>query len=273
MSNVAPLLSAENVIAGLNEVRLLDATKDGRAVFEGEHVKTARYIDLEDDLTGEVDPANGGRHPLPTTDAWTATVKRLGITPSDHVVVYDRHGGGLAAARAWWMFRATGFACSVVDGGFDALQTAGAPLQTGRETSTPSAFLKPLQFASPQTTLSEVREGRALLVDARAEERFRGEHEPLDPIAGHIPGARNRFWKQNLDSRGHFLSPHVLREQWIALLAQQLPGDCVHQCGSGVTACHNLLALEIAGLFGGSLYVGSFSEWCHHEQVATTEST
>ncbi len=264
-----PLISASDVVTRREELCLLDATKDGRTRFEEEHVKGAQYVDLETDLTGPVDPADGGRHPLPAPESFAKTIGRLGIPSDRPIAIYDRHGGGLAAARAWWMLRAWGFRASVVDGGLDALRDAGAPLAAGAVTPTPSAHA-PRAFSLPQVTIARVREGVPLLIDARAEPRFRGEVEPLDPVAGHIPGAQNRFWKHNLDNNGRFLSPEELRKRWIPLLGDHPPSNVVHQCGSGVTACHNLLALEIAGLGGGALYVGSFSEWCRHEPIVTT---
>jgi thiosulfate/3-mercaptopyruvate sulfurtransferase len=240
---------------------LVDVSAGARAHAQG-HLPGAFHADLERDLSGAKTGRNG-RHPLPTREAFAATVARWGVKPGAAVVCYDDQGGAYAA-RAWWMLRWIGHdEVAVLDGGkaawaaaggaleqtMPALQTDAAPYPIGR-TSMPTVQADQLLSASALRTI----------VDARAGERFRGEVEPLDPVAGHIPGARNRFYKDNLAADGHFKPAAELRQVFASI-----DGDAarvVHQCGSGVTACHNLLAMEHAGLKGSALYPGSWSEWC-----------
>lgn len=231
------------------------------------HLPGAHHLHLDRDLA---DPAaaqgrSRGRHPLPTREAFAATVGRLGITPASAVVVYDRQDGAFAA-RAWWMLRWLGHdRVAVLDGGLTAWVASGGALAAEVPVAR-AAPPYPLVAASPMPTVDagalQAALGRVRLVDARAAPRFRGEVEPLDPVAGHIPGALNRPYKDNLDAQGRFLGADALRAAFEPLLAGQPPGAVVHQCGSGVTACHNLLAMEAAGLRGAVLYPGSWSEWC-----------
>ncbi|WP_295645004.1 sulfurtransferase [uncultured Methylibium sp.] len=232
------------------------------------HLPGAHYLHLDRDLADHAPPADGrfrGRHPLPTPAAFALTLGRLGITPSSAVVLYDRQGG-VYAARAWWMLRWMGHReVAVLDGGVAAWQAAGGALDDAAPAATAGtvyavaddAMMPTIDAAALQASLGGVR-----LLDARAPERFRGEVEPLDPVAGHIPGALNRPFKDNLDAQGRFLARDALRAAFEPLLAGRPPGEVVHQCGSGVTACHNLLAMEAAGLPGSVLYPGSWSEWC-----------
>ncbi len=232
------------------------------------HLPGAHYLHLDRDLADHTPPADGrfrGRHPLPTREAFARTLGRLGIAPSSAVVLYDRQGG-VYAARAWWMLRWMGHhEVAVLDGGLAAWQAAGGTI----DEAPPVAVAGPAYPLAPDAAMPTVSAaalqaalGRVRLLDARAAERFRGEVEPLDPVAGHIPGALNRPFKDNLDARGRLLAPTALREAFAPLLAGRPAGDVVHQCGSGVTACHNLLAMEVAGLPGSVLYPGSWSEWC-----------
>lgn len=231
------------------------------------HLPGAHYLHLDRDLADHAPPADGrfrGRHPLPTRRAFALTLGRLGVTPGGAVVIYDRQGG-VYAARAWWMLRWMGHRdVAVLDGGVAAWQAAGGALDDAVPVAAPTT---PYPFDEPDMPTIEAAPlgaalGRVRLLDARAPERFRGEVEPLDPVAGHIPGALNRPFKDNLDAQGRFLAPAVLRAAFEPLLAGRPPGEVVHQCGSGVTACHNLLAMEAAGLPGSVLYPGSWSEWC-----------
>jgi len=243
---------------------LADATAGERA-HRAAHLPGAPYAHLERDLSAAPTGRNG-RHPLPERAAFAATVARLGITPATQVVVYDRQQS-MFAARLWWMLRWLGHApVAVLDGGLAAWQAIGGPLESGPVTpqpqpaypigSVPSALAPTLDAAALQSQL-----GQLALIDARAPERFRGDVEPLDARAGHIPGACNRFFKDNLGADGRFKPTSVLREEFTALLQSQPAGAVVHQCGSGVTACHNLLAMAVAGLDGAALYPGSWSEW------------
>lgn len=239
---------------------LTDPAAGARAFAQG-HLPGARHADLDRDLSAGRNGSNG-RHPLPTREAFAATVTRWGVHPGVPVVCYDNQGGAYAA-RAWWMLRWLGHdEAAVLDGGRAAWLDAGGRLDTAPADAPASAAPYPLSEATmPTVPAAELLAllGKLTVVDARSAERFRGEVEPLDPVAGRIPGARNRFHKDNLRADGRFRSPAELRA---AFEAFGEPTACVHQCGSGVTACHNLLAMEHAGLTGSALYPGSWSEWC-----------
>ncbi|MCA9574283.1 MAG: sulfurtransferase [Myxococcales bacterium] len=259
---------------------LLDARSgpDARARYLAEHLRGARFVDLESDLSAPDDPARGGRHPLPPIARWAETLGRLGIGPDDDVVVYDDMGGANAAARAWWMLRAAGHTrVAVLDGGWAAARAAGLPCESGEAHWDGKAPYPTAAYALPTVDLAGVEAAQAtgtrVLVDVRSAPRYRGEEEPIDPVAGHIPGALNHPLTQHLGPDGRFLPPAELRAQYEALLQGCPASDLVLSCGSGVTACHGLLALEHAGLPGAALYVGSFSEWCRVRPVATSRET
>lgn len=234
----------------------------GREAYNTGHILGAIYVDLDRDLSAAKTGSNG-RHPLPSPAEWARTQQRLGIDPKTSVIAYDNHGS-VYASRLWWMLRASGHAqVQVLDGGLSAWN--------GSIGTTPPV-VKPLEAAiPPQDWIDSVpvnaieqwltdSQGQCI-VDARAEDRFRGENETLDPVGGHIPGALNRFFKHNL-SAGQFKSPEILRAEFKSLLGSTAAQNVIHQCGSGVSACHNLLAMELAGLSGSRLYAGSWSEWC-----------
>ncbi len=266
-----PLIQAaelQALLQTLAPVVVLDASFDladtsaGLAAFKAAHIPGAVYVHLDADLSGARTGRNG-RHPLPERATFAATAGRLGITPATQVVVYDRHGA-MYAARAWWMLRWLGHtAVAVLDGGLAAWQAAGLPVASGDaapETQPPYPATEPC-VATLDADELRARLGTLPLLDARAPERFRGDTEPLDTQAGHIPGARNRFFKDNLASDGRFKPADVLRTDFTALLGDRAGGSVVQQCGSGVTACHNVLAMDVAGLHGSVLYAGSWSEW------------
>jgi len=238
---------------------LVDAAAGARAHAQG-HLPGAFHADLDRDLSSAKTGRNG-RHPLPSRETFARTVARWGVKPGVAVVCYDDQGGAYAA-RAWWMLRWIGHDdVAVLDGGKAAWLAAGGALETQLPLTDATATAYPLGAASMPTLQADALLGQSThtIVDARAAERFRGEVEPLDPVAGHIPGARNRFHKDNLGAGGLFKPAAELRAAFLALQAD--PSRVVHQCGSGVTACHNLLAMEHAGLKGSSLYPGSWSEW------------
>lgn len=238
----------------------------GRAAYEAGHIPGARFAHLDQDLSDQRPGPNGefrGRHPLPEREAFIETLRQLGIDDDTQVVAYDAHGG-MFAARLWWMLRWVGHeTVAVLDGGLQAWQAQGYPLST--EAAPPphggiSARPALTETVNAADILADLSHPSRTIVDARAPDRFRGENETLDPVGGHIPGARNRFFKDNLQADGRFKPAEQLRDEFSAFIAS--PRQSVMQCGSGVTACHNLLAMEIAGMEGAALYPGSWSEWC-----------
>ena len=242
-------------------------TQAGERDWRAAHVPGSRYLHLDHDLAGAKAGAEGvfrGRHPLPERAAFAATLGRCGITPATQVVALDAQGG-MYAARLWWMLRWMGHsAVAVLDGGLAAWRAAGGAL----DASVPLPIVQPVPYPALPALVDSIdvealaaRLGRVRLIDARAAERFRGEIEPLDAAAGHIPGALNRCFKDNLDAGGRFKPAAQLRTEFEPLLGGQGAAQVVHQCGSGVTACHNLLAMEHAGLTGSVLYPGSWSDW------------
>jgi thiosulfate/3-mercaptopyruvate sulfurtransferase len=242
----------------------LTDTEAGQRAWQQAHLPGAHYLHLDRDLSGDHQDAQErfrGRHPLPDRAALAARLGQCGIGPATSVVCYDAQGGPYAA-RAWWLLGWLGHEdVAVLDGGVAAWRAAGGAL----ETTTPNAVTAPMRYPLRAPALSTLEAdavraglGRLNLVDARAGERFRGEVEPLDRAPGHIPGARNRFFKDNLAADGRFQDAATLARAWRPLAAR---GEVVHYCGSGVTACHNLLAIAHAGLGLGVLYPGSWSEW------------
>ena len=260
-----------------DDVLVLDASFDlvnpqaGALMHRAAHVPGAIHIDLECDLSGSRSGRNG-RHPLPLPQAFAARMAALGADESMTIIVCDRNGG-MYAARLWWMLRWVGHAdVAVLDGGLAAWQGAGGavesgpvpPRQQGRF-GVRAALESTIDFAAVRAGLGSAPR---LIVDARAVDRFRGENETLDPVAGHIPGAVNRYFRDNLNANGRFKPVEQLRAEWMAVLGRRAASDLVQQCGSGVTACHNLLALHAAGLGGSVLYPGSWSEWCAQDGAA-----
>jgi thiosulfate/3-mercaptopyruvate sulfurtransferase len=253
---------------------LADATAGERA-YAAAHIPGAAYLHIDRDLSAakRPDPTTGrdprGRHPMPDRARFAARIGSLGVTPGVQVVVVDRQGG-MFAARAWWLLRWLGHRpVALLDGGLAAWQAAGGAVEAGPPPAgDPRAAPYPIHVPSlvamvdTATLLADL--GARRIVDARAAERYRGEVEPLDPVAGHIPGAFNRPFLGNLGADGRFKPVAQLRAEWAALLGEDAAAaaDVVHHCGSGVTACHNLLAQELAGLGSAVLYPGSWSEWC-----------
>lgn len=264
-----PLIDSRSVRRVLSEVLVLDARTGGEAeaAFEAGHVRGAIRVDLETELSDPGDPAAGGRHPLPRFDVWLERLGDWGITETTQVVIYDAASGGMAAARAWWMLRAVGHdLVTVVDGGWSALVAAGVPIDI--EASPVEAVGS---YPSHRSTWPTVdadfverirRDPQWRLLDARASERYRGETEPLDPVAGHIPGAKSLHWQSLLGPDGRFMSCGEVVKQYDAIRGDVPSERVVCYCGSGVTACHLLLGMEACGLEGAQLYVGSWSEWC-----------
>ena len=235
----------------------------GENAYRDGHLPGAGFAHVDRDLSG-VKTGRNGRHPLPTPEACAEAFGRLGIDATKQVVAYDQ-GPGMYAARLWWMLRWLGHeAVAVLDGGFAAWTREGRPVTTEVPKFSATTFVAqaPAATIDAGAIAANLRVPAFVLLDARARERYRGDVEALDPVAGHIPGAINRPYSENLDADGRFKPTAALASEFDALLADRAPRDVVHYCGSGVTACHNLLAMTHAGRSGARLYPGSWSEWC-----------
>lgn len=252
------------------DVLVVDCRKDladpakGRRDYLAGHIPGAVYAELDTDLSDLSLQSQGlGRHPLPSADAFAAVLGRWGWRPDLQVVAYDAGNGALAAARLWWLLRlASERAVAVLDGGYAAWQAEGLPVETvvpQRTATTVAVQFDPAQVVLDHAALHAA--SAPLLIDARAAPRYRGDVEPLDPVAGHVPGALNRPFTDNLAADGRFKSTAELQRDFLAVLGTRAPAEVVHMCGSGVTACHNLLAMEYAGLAGSRLYAPSWSGW------------
>lgn len=235
----------------------------GEKQYMIEHIPGAVYVHLDHNLSA---PKNGtnGRHPLPETEVIAEYFSNLGIDNGTQAIVYDARGGGIAG-RLWWMLKYLGHeAVAVLDGGFPEWKRLGLPVRSDRESRDPCQFkprLNPYLKVVADEVLERISEGSSLLIDSRAPERYRGEEEPFDPIAGRIPGAANRFWQTNLDADGRFRDPDILKAEFDSLIGEIAPAETIVYCGSGVTGCHNVLSMAYAGIRGVKLYAGSWSEW------------
>ncbi len=243
---------------------LLDDPEAGRRAYLEGHIPGARYAHLDQDLSGPIIPRRSGRHPLPSVDKATETFSRWGISGDVQVVAYDARGGAIAA-RLWWMLRWLGHdAVAVLDGGFHKWEREGLPVSGEIETQLRRSFTpnaQPEMMVSARDVLGMMDDPKNLLFDSRAPERYRGEAEPLDAKAGHIPGAISLPFADNLTEEGQFLPVDELKARFESALADQPAENSVFYCGSGVTAAHNILAMEHAGLGEARLYAGSWSEW------------
>jgi thiosulfate/3-mercaptopyruvate sulfurtransferase len=277
MFDLAPLISAPELITLMahpadQDLLVIDCRfnlsnpQAGEAAYQQGHIQGARYAHLDRDLSGPKTGSNG-RHPMPSALALQATLRSWGISTNTRIVAYD-DAGGMFAARLWWLLRWADHATvQVLDGGWPAWQAAQGPADAITPAERPASMfaLNPRTdwVVSADTVLSRLHlHDDQLIIDARAPDRFRGENETMDPVGGHIPGARNRFFQLNLQADGRFKTPAQLQTEFDELLAQHDLTSVTHQCGSGVTACHNLLAMAHAGLPPTKLYAGSWSEWC-----------
>lgn len=261
-----PLIHTDELARRLDEVVVVDLRWSltdparGRSNYEKGHIPGAVFVDLDADLSAP--PGLSGRHPLPSVEEFGETLGRLGITPVAEVVAYDDVSGAIAS-RMWWMLRSIGHETSrVLDGGFPAWTRADHPVETGWNTPEPANYPIRRPFRGV-VSVNEVRSHR--VIDARAEERYTGESEPVDPKAGHIPGAVNLPYTGNLDPAGRFLPPDRLQERF-----RDVADASAMSCGSGVTACHNALAMVLAGRQMPKVYVGSFSEWSRRDMPVKT---
>jgi len=238
-------------------------TDAGLRAYRAGHIPGAVFANVDLDLSG-TKTGHNGRHPLPPRDQLVKVFQRWGINADTQIVAYDAQGGQFAA-RMWWVARWLGHQqVALLDGGWPAWW-AQTNVSSTDEPYLISGKFTVRESLMPLATVDQVQRAlhshEQMLLDARTAERYRGEHEPIDPVAGHIPGARNRPWQQNLNADQTFKSARELRSEFAALLEQRTPDQVTHQCGSGVTACHSVFAMELAGLPGSALYGGSWSEW------------
>jgi thiosulfate/3-mercaptopyruvate sulfurtransferase len=266
-------VSAENNLVVLDCRFSLTDTGLGKQKYATGHIPGSIYVHLDDDLAGKVAPGTG-RHPLPEVARFVQLVRDWGVSRESQVVVYD-DAGGAVASRLWWMMRWVGHdRVALLDGGYRAWQQANNPVSTRSDKANPEVSSDRNTFTvdvnqnatiEVSELVDQLREGQVRLYDARSASRFAGKHEPIDPVAGHIPGAVNLPFEDNLDEKGLFHPPETLRRRFDKVLdsasIENNAGNIVHMCGSGVTACHNILAMEIAGIGLTRLYVGSWSEW------------
>jgi len=279
---LSPIINPEELLRlkDSSEVVLIDARAGINAEenYKNEHLKSARYVDLNRDLASvEKDPANGGRHPLPSFEKFSEVLSKLGISPKSLVIIYDDKNGSNAASRFWWMLRAIGHEkIQVLNGGLQAA------IKAGFQTSSKIEHFEATEYNVSEWKLAiadieEVERARNnnqnILIDVRDKNRFDGLTEPLDLIAGHIPGAINVPFSENLDEDGFYKSAEDLAKKYAEILGNTNPEDVIVHCGSGVTACHTLLAMDYAGIEIPKLYVGSWSEWSRNDREMFTQKT
>ena len=278
------LISTSSLVAHLDDGAwvICDCRHDladigaGRRAHAEAHIPGARFVHVDEDLSAPKTGRNG-RHPLPDPETFVRRLGELGISNASPVVAYDASGGPYAA-RLWWMLCWLGHeSVAVLDGGWNSWLKAGLPATASSIPVKPARYLRRAALVRSVTAEEIMHDSAATqrrLLDARAPNRYRGENETLDPVAGHIPGAANRFFQLNLDAEGKFKPASTLKQEFSTLLGSAAPEAVTHYCGSGVTACHNLLAMEAAGLSGSRLYPGSWSEWCSDPSrpVATGET-
>lgn len=283
MSKLSPVINPEELLKlkDSSEIILIDATAGINAEenYKGNHLKSARFVDLNRDLaTVETNPANGGRHPLPSVAKFSELLSKLGISPSNHVIVYDDKNGSNAAARFWWMLRATGHEkVQVLNGGLQAAIKMGYPTSSEIKDFKPVQNYPVSEWKWALADINDVEKARKseenIVIDVRDKNRFDGLTEPLDLIAGHIPGAINIPFSENLDENGFFKPTEVLAKKYTEITGSKNPENIIVHCGSGVTACHTLLAMDYAGLSIPKLYVGSWSEWSRNDRELATKET
>lgn len=281
MSKISPIINIEELLAlqDSSGIVLIDARAgiNAKESYLSDHLKGARYVDLNRDLaTVDCNPANGGRHRLPSFEKFSEVLSKLGISPESHVIVYDDKNGSNAAARFWWMLKAAGHEkIQVVNGGLQAAIKAGFPINSETETFEVTDMYPISHWKLATANIEEVEEVRNndknIVIDVRDKNRFDGLTEPLDLIAGHIPGAINVPFSENLNEDGFYHSPKILKEKYTAILGNKGPEEIIVHCGSGVTACHTLLALDYAGISIPKLYVGSWSEWSRNNKSMATK--
>ena len=280
---IFPLIRAEVLIdiAENKNIVLIDARSgsDAKTKYLEEHLKGALFVDLEKQLADiKPDVTIGGRHPLPAAEKFAQLLGDLGIDSNSHVIVYDDKNGANAAARFWWMLRSIGHNnVQVLDGGYGAALKAGFPANHGEEAAVQKHAYNGEEWLLPTANMEQVEmaadDDSSVVIDVREKMRYEGEYEPIDLIAGHIPGAINVPYTNNLDEAGFFLPSAELRNKYLEILHQANAENMIVHCGSGVTACHTILAMDSAGLPMPTLYTGSWSEWSRNDKPIVTKTS
>ena len=275
MQNLSPIIEVDELmqISENQNLRIFDVRTGSNAKenYIKKHLEYSVFVDLNSDLAEIDNPKNGGRHPLPKFEDFIKTLGKLGIDKDSHVVIYDDKNGANAAARFWWMLRAVGHKnVQVLNGGLPVAQNQNYPLSSVEEYYPETKYISDYQdWQLPQVWIDDVKKASqdsdSMIVDVRESQRFDGIMEPIDLVAGHIPNAHNFPFIDNLDEKGLFKSPEVLRNLYSELFDNYEKSKIIFHCGSGVTACHSLLALDYAGFDIPNLYVGSWSEWSRNE--------
>jgi thiosulfate/3-mercaptopyruvate sulfurtransferase len=276
--DISPLISVHALNSVTGNVVVVDARSgpDAAERFSKGHYPGAIHVDLDKNLSKKSDnAANGGRHPLPPINDFSNFLGQIGISPDAHIIIYDDKNGANAAARFWWMMRAVGHKnVQVVDGGLDAITRSGTLLQSETILKKPTMSYPVTEWKLPIASMTEVEDAtqnkNQIVIDVRESYRYRGEKEPIDLVAGHIPGAVNIPYINNLNEDGTFRDADELRSDYQKTFGNVNPENVIVHCGSGVTACHTLLALEHAGLQNSKLYVGSWSEWSRNNKPIST---
>lgn len=279
-AKLSPIINPDELlnIKDSSELILIDARAgiNAQENYQKEHLKGARFVDLNKDLATVENPANGGRHPLPSLEKFSQVLSKLGISLLSHIVIYDDKNGSNAAARFWWMLRAIGHEkVQVLNGGLQASIQIGFPVSSELEAFEPTEKYPVTEWKLAQADIDEVEKARnneeSIVIDVRDKNRFDGLTEPLDLIAGHIPGAINVPLSENLNEDGFYKCAEVLAEKYAEIIGDKNPENIIVHCGSGVTACHTLLAMDYAGLAIPKLYVGSWSEWSRNDRELATK--
>ena len=274
---IPPIINVDELfeIYKIRDIVLVDASggPNAKSNYDKNHLEGALFVDLNTQLANiKDDLSDGGRHPLPTLEDFAQTLSELGISKKSQVVIYDDNNGANAAARFWWMLRSAGHEkVQVLNGGFQAAEKMGFPLNANPVVAKESNPNKIENWNFPLAQMQEVenvsQDENHVVVDVRDHKRYCGEFEPIDLIAGHIPGAINIPFAENLDNSGLFLSPENLKNKYQEAFKSIDPDNIIVHCGSGVTACHTLLAIDYAGLAIPKLYTGSWSEWCRNDKA------
>jgi len=281
--SITPIIQAEDLLklVKLDDLVLIDASNgpEARTNYEEKHLRGACFVSLEKQLSNiKSDFAIGGRHPLPETQEFSEVLSQLGISPKSHVVIYDNNKGANAAARFWWMLMSVGHEkVQVLNGGMEEAEKLNFPLSSIPEVvKNPQPYVLnhwQLPLASIEDVEKASQDKDYLVIDVRDPARYRGEVEPIDLIAGHIPGAKNIPYTENLDQNGLFLPDHMLKKKYENVFGNMNSDQIIVHCGSGVTACHSLLAIAQAGLTIPKLYVGSWSEWSRNNKPIAKTAT